>query len=378
MRRPILLLLALVVCCLLVACSGDEPVVPSAPAKRTLLVYMIATNSLGSNQRDLQDLEEMDLAVLQGALNGCRLLVYRVGLDDAAPSLFEIKLDKRGDVVHQELIKYDTTRCASVTVQRFAQVIADAKREAPASDYGLVLWSHGTGWAPSLTTHANAPRRVFGQDNGATMPIDQLAQAIPSGTFSWIYADVCYMGAVEVAYQLRDKCRYFVGYPTEIPGRGMPYDITLPLLCADQAKLAEACRATYDYYNTETGVNRTFTGVVVNCTALPALADICRRIHANDVPEPSLSGVQYYNINGYHFFYDFLQYNLLCADATQAAELQAIYDQAVIYRVATPTVFSRILIDPEHFSGLSTYVLGTSPGVNEEYYHTLDWYSAVY
>ena len=36
------------------------------------------------------------------------------------------------------------------------------------------------------------------------------------------------------------------------------------------------------------------------------------------------------------------------------------------------------MIDQENFSGLSTYVLGTSPGVNDNYYRTLDWFHAVY
>ena len=41
----------------LAGCASDEPDVPAQPARRTILVYMIATNSLGGNQRDLQDLQ---------------------------------------------------------------------------------------------------------------------------------------------------------------------------------------------------------------------------------------------------------------------------------------------------------------------------------
>ena len=373
--RYIIPLLALLL--FFTACSDDNNE-PSAPARRTVLVYMIASNSLGSNERDLQDLNEMDQAIEREGLNDCRWLVYRVGLEDDAPVLFEIKKGNRGTAGHETLEVYDTTRGASVTRARMSKVIADAIRHAPASDYGLVLWSHSTGWAPSLKTRSGAPRRVFGEDNGATMSIDELARAIPAGTFSWIYADACYMGAIEVAYQLRNCCRYFVGYPTEIPGRGMPYELTLPFLCADKADLVGACRETYEYYDIQTGANRTFTGAVVDCTVLPQLAGLCREIHQNATEEPSLSTIQCYNINGYHFFYDFLQYTLALADSAQAAQLQELYGQMLLYSAATPTVFGRILIDQSRFSGLSTYVLGTSPGVNEQYYLTLDWYQAVY
>ena len=59
---------------MLVACGSDEPEQPQAPVRRTILVYMVATNSLGNNQRDPQDLAEMGQAVSAGDLNGCRLL----------------------------------------------------------------------------------------------------------------------------------------------------------------------------------------------------------------------------------------------------------------------------------------------------------------
>ena len=378
MKNIISILILSIFCLLSTSCQHEDPDAPVTPVKRTILVFMVASNSLGTNGRDQQDLDEMDRAVEFDQLNGCRLLVYRIGTESDTPLLFEIKKGKRGVIIHETLEVYDSTKGASVTTARMSQVIADAKLHAPAQDYGLILWSHGTGWAPSLTTRPNAPRRVFGEDNGATMALDQLAAAIPVGGFSWIYSDVCYMGAIEVAYQLRNCCRYFVGYPTEIPGRGMPYELTLPYLCADQAQLAQACQETFEYYDIQTGSNRTFSAVVVDCSYLDQLASLCRLIQSSSNIQPSLTTLQCYNINGYHFLFDFMQYYLEMADATLANRLQEIYDKTVLYRVSTPMIFSRIIIDPDHFSGLSTYVLGTSPGTNDTYYRTLDWFHAVY
>ena len=364
---------------MLAACGSDEPQRPATPARRTILVYMVATNSLGNNQRDLQDLAEMDLAVAGGALDGCRLLVYRVGPESERPTLFEVKRDKRGQAVHTELAAYDNQPGASLTASRMREVVDDMLAMAPASEYGLVLWSHGTGWARSITTRNQMPRRRdFGDDNGVHMTLTELAHALPKATFEWIYADVCYMGCIEVAYELRQHCRRLVAYPTEIPAQGMPYDQTLPLLCRRTADLTGACRVTYELYNALTDQNRTFTGAVVDCTQLDALAELCHRIQADAVPMPTLSGMQYYNINGSRFFYDFMQYyRTICPQPLQS-ELETLYNNVVLYKAATPTIFNRVVIDPEHFSGLSTYIPSTSPGINDEYYNELAWAKAVF
>ena len=73
-----------------------------------------------------------------------------------------------------------------------------------------------------------------------------------------------------------------------------------------------------------------------------------------------------------------MQYYLEMADMSLGARMQDIYDKTVLYCISTPMIFNRIMIDYDNFSGLSTYVLGTSLGVNDNYYRTLDWFHAVY
>ena len=104
---------------------------------------------------------------------------------------------------------------------------------------------------------------------------------------------------------------------------------------------------------------------------------ICHNIQQQGYELESLSGLQYYNINTSRFFFDFLQYyQTICPNEMQD-ELLNIYNNVVVDKMATPTIFNRILIDPNHFSGLSTYIMGTSPGVNEAYYGELAWAKAV-
>ncbi len=370
-------------CVVVAACGSDEPdpeppVV--TPARRTILVYMVANNSLGAGGRDEQDLVEMERAIAAGALNGCRVLVYRIGYKETQAALTELTLGADGAAHRTVLEAYPAVEAASVTGERLGEVIADMKEHAPAGDYGLVLWSHATGWAPSLTTKpSDAPQRVFGLDADRSMPVDELARAIPEGLFSWIYADACYMGGIEVAYELRRCCRRFVAYPTEIPGTGMPYDLTLPLLCQTQADLVGACRATYDYYNAQSGAQRTFSGVVVDCTQLDALAGVCRRIHASADATPTLGSLQCYNLGSSRFLYDFDQYTTACTTSQVLHdEFHAALQRVVLDRMATPAIFNRFIIFESAFSGLSTYALGSSLGVNEDYYRSLQWYRDVY
>ena len=378
-KTLIMAVLLALLCVVATACGSDEPSPVTPPAKRTILVYMVANNSLGANGRDEQDLTEMEKAIVAGALKGCRLLVYRIGNNEAQATLTELTLGGDGAAHRVILEVYPAEPSASVTQARMSEVISDMKEHAPAAEYGLVLWSHATGWAPSLTTQPSGVQRVFGLDADKSMPVDVLARAIPERLFSWIYADACYMGGIEVAYELRRCCQRYVAYPTEIPGTGMPYDLTLPLLCRDQTDLVGACRATYDYYNAQSGASRTFSGVVVDCTALDALAGVCRRIHATSDATPSLGSLQCYNLGSSRFLYDFDQYTSACTSSTQLKdEFHAALGRVVLDRMATPAIFNRFLIFESAFSGLSTYAIGSSLGVNEDYYLTLQWYRDVY
>ena len=56
------------------------------------------------------------------------------------------------------------------------------------------------------------------------MNIDEISLAIPDSMFDFILCDACYMGAVEVAYDLREDCRYYVASPAAVMGGGFPYE----------------------------------------------------------------------------------------------------------------------------------------------------------
>lgn len=371
---------------LLFGCGEDEPSPPTTP--RTVLVYMVATNTLGSNHCDEVDIAEMDKAVAANGLNGCKLLVYHASYS-GDPQLFSI--EKSGGVaVHRVLATY-TDGKYSTNPERMRQVINDVRALAPAADYGLVLWGHGTGWALSLADKkASTLRsidksmpltRSFGPDYGKYMPVDELVSALPDGMFSFIYADICYFGSVEIAYQLRAKTRYFIGSASSLPAAGMPYDENIECFTATTPQLRQACENTYWHYNNLTGEARSLTISLVDCAQLTQLAATCHAINAlGTTTDPD--DIQHYVLpaDGYNIYFDLRQYyaQLSASEPGLAAAFDAVLDKSVLYKATTGSIFDRLTIDPEHFSGLSTYILGTASTANEEYYYTLDWYKSVY
>lgn len=362
--------LAMVALC---SSCNDKKDEPEVLAKRTIVVYMVATNSMSG--QDNTDIAEMKTALSGYSRGDCRLILYRVSYNQA-PQLLEIS--SKNDIVTTATLKtYSEEQSASVTKQRFSEVMADVKAFAPSDDYGLVLWSHAAGWANSLPKSVGARPRYFGIDYNATMPIDSLADAIPAGMFSFIYADACYMGGIEVAYQLRNKTRYFVGSPAEIPYDGMPYDVTIPLFFEDNVSLSKICDKVYEYYrNSTSGVALS----IVDCAKLDALAAVCRDIHSTAKELESAADLQYYNrapITSVRLFYDFGQYTrMIAGDDSLVEQFNVALDDAVIYKISTPSVFG-ISINADTFSGLSTSIYGTNAADNDAYYETLDWYRDV-
>ncbi|MEG0560120.1 MAG: clostripain-related cysteine peptidase [Muribaculaceae bacterium] len=375
---------------ILFSSCADEPSSTPTTTTRTILVYMIATNSLGSYGCDNDDIAEMDKAVKGNGLNNCRLLVYRTTFD-AAPVLFEI-LKSNGVAKHTTLKEYSKD-IKSTTKERMSEVINDMLSFAKADDYGLVLWSHASGWARTLSSNSNKIYRYnannkeylardFGQDGdfSAQMPIDVLASSLPDKKFSFIYADACYMGGVEVAYQLRNKTKYFVGSPSLLPAPGMPYDKNIPAFCENTPNMLKACKNTYDFYNAQSGIAKTLTISLVDCSKLEPLAGVCRDIHSSAIEITDISNIQNYiaSVDAHCIYFDFGQYTSMLASAEQNTIFKSKLNDAVIYKATTGNIFGKLYIDSNKFSGLSTYILSTANKYNEDYYKTLDWYLDVY
>lgn len=208
----------------------EEDAIDVISAKRTVLIYMGASNSLSRFSDD--DIYEMEQGICDVAnLDNCNVLVYLqkgVGKGRTQPVLKRLvkELDAQGNIVGGwELVKVYPEQ-NSMRVDVMERIYKDAYSGFPADSYGLVLWSHADGW---LEGTPQVDTRWYGQDvyQGQSYHLDilDLSKALEAAPYlDFILFDCCLMQSVEVAYELRDKANYMLGSPAEIPGPGAPYD----------------------------------------------------------------------------------------------------------------------------------------------------------
>ena len=234
-------------CALSMTGCGDKdeptpptPPEPAGPAERTVLVYMAANNNLGSSRYDRMDIDEMRQAAKAGDTRGGRLVIYHAGYN-TAPTLVEILADRL------DTLKVYDNENLSVSSARMAEVFSDLDEKVPARQYGLVLWSHGTGWLQDGMEEPER-RRSFGLEGRHTMNVSTLAQTIEEAPFKldFVYFDCCYMMSVETLYQMRRTAPVIAGSTTELLTTGMPYDQNIACFFKNgQADLIGAAQNTF-------------------------------------------------------------------------------------------------------------------------------------
>lgn len=390
--RLILFIFSLFLVSAISACSSDEPDNPEpepAPTpdpkpvavRRTVLVYIVATNNLGSYNFDTEDINEM----LSGSQNGAmpddaRWLIYHAPRYKYAPRLIEIC---DGDTT--TLKQYE--KGGSVTLERMTEVFDDMADLAPASHYGLVLWSHASGWLVNGIDEDlpdnpyTASPLSFGNDNGEKMNLSTLRAAIKGRDIDYVYFDACHMAGIETAYELRDATDYLVCSPAETPGTGMPYDLNMSYLAdGSREALINAASTTFDVYEQSSDCTMT----VIDMSGLERLADATARIYDfTPLPHPGENVTNYYGTSRQGNFCDFGEYVNALAESEGVSEgvideFNAALEQAVAYKAAPETFYSDALhrfIPIYNASGLSTYVFNESSSFynNTNGYYRLQW-----
>ncbi len=370
-------IVGLIVFCLpvlgLTGCKDDPEPVKTNP--RTVLVYMAANNSLGTGGYDSKDINEMKQAVTENpdVFNGGRLIIFYAPTD-GSQVLYEL-MPGTGEL--KELKRYEADKYV-VSADRMTEVMNDTKNIAEADSYGLILWSHALGWTQDGRQEI---RRVWGVDRGQTMNITTLESVLSKQSFDWIYFDCCYMGSVEVLYQLRNVTSRIVASASEIPVDGMPYTKNLPLFFKATPDLKAAAQNTFEYYDNLSGSDRTCTIAVYNLAGMDKLAEATRPIY--EASSKVLPG-SFYNLalslDVKPLFYDFGVYIKGMVEENGISEdlfnkWNAAYQEVVEFEGATPYLWNRIPL--ERFTGMSTYIPRDSNDMTYRNYNTLGWYETV-
>lgn len=368
MRKSIILLYVLISALLGVACTPVNNLAPEFQVKdKTVLVYMVGNNNLSS------DAENNINGIKSGYIpSDDNLLVY-YHTQSQNPVLLKIYKDENGAVAEDTVYRFPVRNSSTAESLKSAMQVTGTM--FPAQEYGLFLWSHGTGWLPQ--GHYNT--KSFGSESGKEIEIQDLVNAFPY-KLSFVVFDACLMGSVEVAYQMKDSVDYVIASPTEILSTGFPYSSIMKHIFKTPMDLEAVAAEYYDYYNFQGGQMRSATISLVKTEALEELAKETKEVlekYGDNIDNISLTDVQrYFRYNKSWFFDlgDFIRAIASPEDALPA--LQALED-AVIFKAATP-LFLDIRIDPDKFSGISTYIpFSPADSLLNEYYKTLEWNKAV-
>lgn len=176
------ILLAVLLCgsCINEEYAGPDPDLPT----RTIIVYLGGDNNLSEETgRKIEALRQgwtytgNKCLIYQDSRDGARLLRLRGGCRTTPTPYVET------------VREYGAENSASA--ETFARVLREVAAEYPADSYGLIFFSHASGWLPAGALQNPAPRsRSVGVDDGdaghAEMDIAEFAAAIPGGMFDFI------------------------------------------------------------------------------------------------------------------------------------------------------------------------------------------------
>lgn len=389
--------------CLTISCLETDKA--DRTLTRTVLVYIAGDNNL-SNMAN-SNIYSMNGNISNGTDN-TKLIAF-VDRKDVPPALLHIH-DGYIDTIfdyNREKQELDTS---DPMVLR--DVIEYVHNRYKSESYGLVLWSHGTGWIPTSQLHFVGPnmKYVQGRDGDgfkeglrdpfapypetkaftwedrkgqkpaySCMDLDELVEAIPEGIFDFIAFDACYMGCTEVIYALRNKADYIISSCYEIVSYGFPYHIVTHDYLS--GNLMKVCREFFVYYNSMTGWERMAGVSLVKTSELDSLARCFSKIvsgYRDTIPVMNVDDIQVFDRFKNHVMYDLEDFvDKLEPDKEDLTEFRLQMERCVPYKISTPYIFQgdREQIKVNTYCGLSIYIPISkydSCGLNDDYRKT-DW-----
>lgn len=391
----------------------DEDIDPVLPKinHRTVLVYMAAENSLypfvkgyGNISGDLNEM-------IEGCKNipdSCELLVY---VDDLSNPRIYVIDNKTTATKPLELVpelQYDDDS-NSASPEVLNQMLKYMTTKHKAHSYGVVLWSHGTGWIESEykaeSKSRGGKKTAFGIDNqnnaasddGPGMEISDLANVLEQyDSINFILFDACFMQSIEVLYTLRNSADYIIGSPAEIPGLGAPYDSIMSSMFSEPFDPNLLAWKYYEYYKY---VDQLYEGALLSAVDTRQLENFAKSTR-EAIGDLDLRDGEYMDVQDY-FVYDYWRVRALYAmpdfydmkgimmknlpEDRYNTWLKAL-DKLVVAKYATESWYTGyygvdVPVDSAQYSGVSMYVpLQKYVDRNEVFtggYYKTDWYNAI-
>lgn len=278
------------------------------------------------------------------------------------------------------------------------RVLRTVWRLCPSDGYGLLFFSHATGWLPAGTLGHPSGSRSVGSDHGSEIELESFSAALPEGMpLDYVVFECCLMAGAEVMLELQGRTPWVLASSAEVvaPGFRPLYESGLEVLTERTRPVPELLAAFGQSYMSHveglSGEYRSATLSLIRTSSMPALAEAVRRVtrgfadeEGRDTPP---AGLQHFDRPGAYGdrpaaarFYDLEAYVEAClADPDAEAAFRGALADAVVWRDAT----ERFLggdgspykgFDIGRHSGLTLYVpRGEFPALNETYRRTAWW-----
>ena len=403
--------------------NGSNNRVETPAYRNVFLIYSCGFNDLSSYlKNDIKEItENFQIQNSRDALlifshNTAKNYDYKT---PSSPTLTHIYKDKEGLTVKDTLMVMNGNDVAADS-KTLNKILTFVNENFPASVYGMLFSSHGSGWAPAKYIYnpnyyeGQAPEDDFGTilrkpRQGAddkplvksvgmhlisydkyTYPypyyeaheinITDFAQALPM-KLDYLIFDACLMGGVETAYQLRGKCDILIASQAEILADGMDYKtMSSYIFDSKWPDYVGFCENYYNYYNEKSGQYQSATISMIDCNKLEPLAEVCKDIFSSCRSNIALlEGSR--TVQGYfreedrstlQWYYD-LEDIAINAEASmeQLSRLSAALNDCVLYKNATEKLLGSRYIN--HHCGLSMYLPFKKKTYLNTFYKTLDW-----
>ena len=353
----------------LVSCEKDNV----EPQKtRTLMVYLAGDNNLsGHMQKNISSM----MSAWKKSYNA-NIVIY-FDAPNAAPELYTFRF--KGKEVEKQVLKtYEEMDSADPEVLK--KILNEMQDLYPSDSYGLILGSHASGWIPSggfgrsnrMLYAEPVLTRSFGTDYTGPSQMDtrDMAKAIPFNkeNLEFILFDACLMSSIEVLYDLRDKAKYVIASPAELPAPGFPYNRVMPYFWGKgtnlEKDLVKVCDEFWDYYNTYNATNRFGTIALIKMDGMEHLFDLTREVlqgkkdYVADIYQKAVYCYPMVEYSKHDRFFDLGEYMKYMTEGREGLykEYRDFLDnQVVIYKNVT-NPFYYISIPEEKFSGIATYI----------------------
>ncbi len=384
----------------LVSCNNDPIYLRVKPdvigkgetARKTLLVYMIAENSL-NNYASL-DVDEIMEAV-PSIPRDCRLFVYVD--DNKFPIVTQYFRMTNGDVGNSNHHPFTTDVCSSDTAA-LGRVIDYILKDYPTETLDLVMWSHADGWLRGPLNSAS--QRSVGIDNGknsysnnvtGTIEIEELAALLKRlhTRVNRLMFDACFMQCVESDYALRDAAEWIIASPAEIPGDGALYSTLIQnFFNSDGVEdLIDSYIKAYEGRSTGAVLSAVKTSEMQNLADV-TYSYVIKYFNSGKKRDyidvfSYLPGGKYNGSPAYPSFFDMNAVMKKYLTADEYTHWRAALDRAVTYVASSPSWYSAVCGKPLEFDmavggGISIY-MPQHQSRNDKFnsdFRTTEWYSA--